>query len=75
MSKRKPPSQRAERQLDDTARAIAKMQETAKDEKSADAKRRSDETKPSSSNLAKQNFSRAITGPAPMPSTKRPKKV
>jgi hypothetical protein len=74
MSKRKPPSERPERQLDDTARAIARSQVNAKAKKTEEAQRQPANATPLG-RLAKSIKPRKVSGPAPMPSTKRPKKV
>lgn len=72
MPKRKPPSQREERRLDDTARAIAQGRETKK----PDEPLRHEATNATfMSRLAKSISPRKEPGPAPSPSTKRPKKV
>ena len=74
ISKRKPPSQRPERKLDDTARAIARVREEAKPEKSDEPARASDASKPHLAHLAKALGPRQKAGgPAVTPSTKRPK--
>lgn len=74
ISKRKPPSQRPERKLDDTARAIARVREEAKPEKSAEPTHASDASKPHLAHLAKALGPRQKAGgPAVTPSTKRPK--
>lgn len=39
MSKRKPPSQRSERQMDDTAKAIARLREDEKPDRAAESER------------------------------------
>ncbi len=72
--KRKPPSQRPERQLDDTARAIAKLQEDAKAEKPAEA-RKAGSTKPLRQPPLTINGmgQRKVGGPTPQTSSKRPK--
>ena len=74
MSKRKPPSERPERQLDETARAIARSQENAKARKT-DEPPRPGVSASRLDRLAKSIKPRKVSGPAPMPSTKRPKKV
>jgi hypothetical protein len=74
ISKRKPPSQRPERKLDDTARAIARVRDESKPEKSAEPGRAaSDASKPHLAHLAKGLGPRKPGGPAVSPSTKRPK--
>jgi hypothetical protein len=74
MSKRKPPSARQERKLDDVARAIARNQEDAKPQK-PDEPRRLEGNISNLGRLSKSITPRKEPGPAPMPSTKRPKKV
>lgn len=72
MSKRKPPSQRPERQLTDVAKAIGRVREDQKAEKSANA----EQTKESQTVTGRDfNATKGRKAPAPMPSTKRPKKV
>jgi hypothetical protein len=75
ISKRKPPSQRPERKLDDTAKAIARVREEAKAEKSPEPERpASDASKLRLAHLAKALGPRQKPGgPAVSPSTKRPK--
>lgn len=76
ISKRKPPSQRPERKLDDTARAIARVREEAKAEKAPESepgRPSSDASKPHLAHLAKGLGPRKPGGPAVSPSTKRPK--
>ncbi len=72
VAKRKPPSQRSERQLDEAARAIARARDEAKAEKS-DESQRDNATKPALSRLAKDVTSRKVSAPPAFPSTKRPK--
>jgi hypothetical protein len=74
MSKRKPPSKRQERKLDDTAKAIARSREDAKAEK-PDEPQRPEGTTSFLGRLVKSIAPGKVTGPAPSPSTKRPKKV
>jgi hypothetical protein len=74
MSKRKPPSLRLERKLDDTAKAIARSQEDATAKK-PDEPRHSQVSTSHLGRLAKSITPRKVAGPAPSPSTKRPKKV
>jgi hypothetical protein len=73
--KRKPPSQRPERQLDDTARAIARLQEEAKVEKAAQARDKNDDSKPKRQPPLTINGmgQRRVGGKAPETSSKRPK--
>jgi hypothetical protein len=75
ISKRKPPSQRPERKLDDMAKAIARVREEAKPEKAAEPGRlANDASKPHLAHLAKGLGPRQKPGgPAVAPSTKRPK--
>jgi hypothetical protein len=77
IAKRKPPSQRPERKLDDTAKAIARARDEAKAEKAAEsessARPASDVTKPHLARLAKGLAPTKPGGPPPAPSTKRPK--
>jgi hypothetical protein len=74
IAKRKPPSQRPERKLDDTAKAIARIREEAKPEKSGEpGHAASDASKPHLAHLAKSLGPRKPGGPAITPSTKRPK--
>ncbi|MDR3632781.1 MAG: hypothetical protein P4L84_03040 [Isosphaeraceae bacterium] len=76
ISKRKPPSKRPERKLDDTAKAIARVQEDAKAKKSAESARSgSDESKVHMSQLRKGIGPVKAVGPVAAPSTKRPKKA
>ena len=73
--KRKPPSQRPERKLDETARAIARALEGESAEKS-DATQRPANTTPllnSTGRDARTGNRQAFGGPPPSPSTKRPK--
>ncbi len=71
MSNRKPPSQRPERKLDATARAIAQAREVAKPD-TTKAEAYSD-NKPVVTRGARNGNRPTISGPAPAPSTKRPK--
>ena len=74
ISKRKPPSQRPERKMDETALAIARLRDDAKPDKSSEPDR-----PPSAELKAKKGLARNITGHqkavggAPSASTKRPK--
>jgi hypothetical protein len=72
--KRKPPSQRPERQLDETARAIARLQEDAKAEKSAES-RKGEAGKPTRQIRDSVNGmgQRRVGGKSPETSSKRPK--
>jgi hypothetical protein len=74
IAKRKP-SQRPERKLDDTAKAIARVREEAKAEKSPEPDRpASDASRPHLAHLAKALGPRQKAGgPVVTPSTKRPK--
>jgi hypothetical protein len=74
VSTRKPPSQRRERKLDDTARAIARSREDGTAEKSEEP-RRSGGTASFLGRLVQSVTPGKVSGPAPSPSTKRPKKV
>ena len=74
MAKRRPPSKRPERVLDDTARAIASERDDQKDKKS-DEPQHSDGLKSSLGRLAKSVPPRQANGPAPSPINRRPKKV
>ena len=74
---RKPPSQRPERQLDDTARAIARLAEEAKAEKLPEARKGGPAGNASLKRQAPPAINgmgqRKIGGGAPQISTKRPK--
>ncbi len=74
---RKPPSQRPERQLDDTARAIARLAEEAKAEKSPEARKSGPKENASLKRQAPPAINgmgqRKVGGGAPTISTKRPK--
>lgn len=72
MSKRKPPSQRSERKLTEDAKAIARVREDQKAEKTAEAERSAE---PKSLIGRAFNSLKGRKAPTPMPSTKRPKKV
>jgi hypothetical protein len=73
MAKRKPPSQRAERVMDETARAIAREREAAKGEK-LDGQAKLAQEKPSSGRLSQSvPASRKVDVLPAFPSTKRPK--
>ena len=74
MAKRQPPSKRPERALTDTAKAIARDRDEAKEKKSDDSQR-PDGLKPSLSRSAQSPPPRKVAGPAPSPSNRRPKKV
>ena len=72
--KRKPPSQRPERQLDETAQAIARDREEARAEKSPEAGRpASAVSRPQTGPVGKITARRKSVGPAVTPSSKRPK--
>jgi hypothetical protein len=75
ISKRKPPSQRPERKLDDTARAIARAREDTPAEKPAGSLRPSHTSQLTSptGRDTKTSARQATGGPPPSPSTKRPK--
>ncbi len=74
--KRKPPSQRPERKLDETARAIARAQEEAKAKKSSEAGRSaSDETKSHTAQARKGGGPAKAVGPVAGPTGKRPRKT
>lgn len=72
MAKRKPPSQRPERVMDETAKAIAREREEAKGEK-LDGPAKLAQAKPTSGRLAQSVPSRKVEAPPAFPSTKRPK--
>jgi hypothetical protein len=74
VAKRKPPSRRPERKLDEAALAIARSREGAKGEK-PDGPQRPDGAQPALDRLAKSIASRKVISPHAFPSTKRPKKV
>ena len=73
MAKRKPPSHRPERQMDEAAKAIARSRELAKGDKANDARGPVD-AKPTLARLDKGVASRKVAAPPAFPSTKRPKK-
>ena len=74
MAKRKPPSQRSERQLDETAKALARTRDEAKAEKDAEAARlASEDTRQNIDHTAKGTSFRKSVTPTPFASTKRPK--
>ncbi|MGE3821424.1 MAG: hypothetical protein AB7I30_18600 [Isosphaeraceae bacterium] len=74
MSRKKPPSQRPERKLDEAAKAIARLKDTAEVEKTKESSR-PDQTKIPPSRLSKE-FANRKSGSSPVyPSTKKPKKV
>jgi hypothetical protein len=73
IAKRKPPSQRPERKLDETAKAIARARDEAKAEKPSEPSHASDASKPQLAHLAKGLGPRKPGGPVVTPSTKRPK--
>ena len=74
MPKQVPPSRRPERKLDETARAIAQAREAATTEK-PDATSKTGRIDPSiqANRSGRGGGRRTEGGPAPMPSTKRPK--
>ncbi|WP_435011421.1 hypothetical protein P12x_002730 [Tundrisphaera lichenicola] len=72
--KRKPPSQRPERKLDETAQAIARDLEEARASKSPETDRPATrKSKPEIGPVGKITARRKSVGPAVTPSTKRPK--
>jgi hypothetical protein len=72
--KRKPPSQRPERKLDETAQAIAHNLEDARAAKVPESGRASSRnSKPEVGPVGKITARRKSVGPAVTPSTKRPK--
>jgi hypothetical protein len=73
MPKRKPPSQRPERVLDETARAIARAKDETRSEK-PDQPERGNESKTLLSRLAKSIAPRRDDRPPGFPLTKRSKK-
>lgn len=74
ISKRKPPSQRPERKLDETAQAIARDLEEARASKSPESDRPiTRKSKPEIGPVGKITARRKSVGPAVTPSTKRPK--
>lgn len=75
MSKRKPPSQRPERKLDETAKAIARVREDAKPEKPTEPAALGSENRSRSGSHGNGITAQRAGGQAPSPSTKRPKKV
>ncbi len=73
MAKRKPPSQRPELKMDETAKAIARLREDAKAVKSSEPGRLTPEgSKPKMSRLG-QNLGRRMDGIPRSPSIKRQK--
>jgi hypothetical protein len=72
MSKRKPPSKRPERKLDETAKAIARVREDAKPEKPADTGQYPSENKARSGALGKTPTVQREAGQVALP--KRQKK-
>lgn len=69
--KRKPPSQRPENKLDETAKAIARMRDEARPAKSSEtARKAARDQKPHSSDALGRN-----SGQAPPPSTTRRRKT
>jgi hypothetical protein len=74
IAKRKPPSQRPERKLDETAKAIARAREEAKPDRSSDEPSvASDDARPHRGHIGNILGPKKTSGPAPSPSTKRPK--
>ena len=75
ISKRKPPSQRPERKLDETAKAIARTRETEAAAKPASTQRASHAAPLVTSNGrdGRTGGRQSLGGPPPSPSTKRPK--
>jgi hypothetical protein len=72
--KRKPPSQRPERKLDETAQAIARDLEETRTAKSPETGRSaSQKSRPEVGPVGKITARRKAVGPAVTPSTKRPK--
>jgi hypothetical protein len=72
--KRKPPSQRPERKLDETAQAIARDLEETRSAKSSEAGRpASQKSRPEAGPVGKITARRKAVGPVVTPSTKRPK--
>ena len=75
MAKRKPPSQRPERKLDDTAKAIAQARERAPSGKSEEAENAgSPGPRQFASRGGRNGGHTPMGGPLVSPSTKRPKK-
>jgi len=74
ISTRKPPSQRPERKLDATARAIAQAREAAVSDKPEGPQGGAhDANRPTMTRGARNGNRPTISGPAPTTSTKRPK--
>ena len=76
ISKRKPPSQRPERKLDETARAIARSREEAIAVKAEESQKsgRKESTAPVPTHAGRVGSQfKAANGPAPTVSTKQPK--
>ncbi len=75
MAKRVPPSQRAERKMDETAKAIAQAREEAKPEKPTSAERSSRDEAFAHGGAAGKGAAnlRRPTGPVANASSKRPK--
>ena len=72
--KRKPPSQRPEMKMDETASAIARLRDDAKPDKATKADRlASDASKSAMSHAVRGNDPRKANSVAPSTSTKRPK--
>lgn len=73
MSKRKPPSQRTERKLDETAKAIARAREEAKPERSTESPQFHSENRAKSGSLETGATVKKVATNAP--AAKRQKKV
>src|SRR5258705_1321039 len=74
ISKRKPPSQRPERKMDATARAIADAREQSEADKPVGPKRSREAGPMAQASRGRGMGGRPVSGgPAPSPSTKRPK--
>lgn len=74
MAQKKPPSQRPERQMDEAAKAIARLKDSSEPEKPKDGPR-SDQGKVPPSRLSKAFANKKVGGTPVYPSTKKPKKV
>lgn len=76
ISKRKPPSQRPERKLDETARAIARAQEDAKAKKApAEERSAANDTKSKIGGMRNALGPVKAVGPVAGPANNRPKKA
>ena len=73
MSKRKPPSQRAERKLDETAKAIARVRDEAKPDKPTEQSQYNTENRAKSGSLGAGATVKKVQSNAP--ASKRQKKV